>query len=212
MGDLSFLSNIPTIGYVVIMILGILVCAIVFCLIAAIVYLIFRKNIKTKLFEITDVPKQQQRDLLIAEGKDQLDNQSQVAKQLLKKIRIKMYNIGMDLFKIEDENEKSILELITYRIIDRLNYDVRNDLTRNHITKKTDEEIKEYSFAKAQGYYYMIYDRLFTFNSKLPKYELPKIIETYPTNEIEQVFLEIYKSARDIAGKKKEVPENGKSK
>ena len=44
-------------------------------------------------------------------------------------------------FEIKDQKDIEILELITYRIADRLCYDVRNDLTRNHITKKNDDEL-----------------------------------------------------------------------
>lgn len=194
------LASIPTIGWVITGIIGVLMIIVVAVLVIGILYILLRKNLKTTLFEITDQPKQQQREIYIAEGKDQLDNQSQVAKQLLKKIRIKMFVTGISLFGIKDSKELEIFELITYRIADRLNYDVRNDLTRNHITKKTDDELKKYSHAKAEGYYYMIYDRLFNMNSKLPEYNLPSILDKIPINEFDQTFEEIYFAARNIAG------------
>ncbi len=143
--------------------------------------------------------------MFIAEGKDQLENQCQVAKQLLKKIRIRLYETALEELKINDKKDLEILELITHRITDRLNYDVRNDLTRNHITKKNDTELKDYSDAKAKGYYYMMYDRLYNMNSKLPEYNLPRIIENIPETEIKNIFYDIYYSARNIAGKTEEL-------
>lgn len=172
--------------------------------VTSVLYVIFKKNIKTKIFELTDVPKQQQRELYIAEGKDQLDNQCQVAKQLLKKIRIRLFQAGVMKFDFQDQKDVEILELITYRIADRLNYDVRNDLTRNHITKKNDDELREYSDAKARGYYFMMYDRLYNMNNKLPKVELPKILDDISEAEIRNIFYDIYFSARSIAGVKGE--------
>lgn len=197
-------GTIPAIGWITILILGIFVLAIVAFTIYSI---IFKKNLKTKLFELTEIPKQQQqtqREMYLAEGKDQLENQCQVAKQLMKELRIKLYTNGVEIFKIKDRKDADILELISYRIIDRLNYDIRNDLTRNHITKKTDEDLKKYSYAKASGYYFMVKDRLFIFNNKLPDYDLSKIMNTITQNDFEKIFLDIYKSARNIAGGKYE--------
>ena len=193
-------SKIPIIGWITILVLGLLIITTIIFIVIGLIYIGLKKNIKSKLFEISEIPKQQQRELFIAEGKDQLENQCQVAKQLLKKIRIKLYESGVKELNIIDKKDLEILELITYRIADRLNYDVRNDLTRNHITKKTDEELKEYSNAKAKGYYYMMFDRLYNMNSRLPEYNLPKILDPIPESEIKSIFYEIYFSARSIAG------------
>lgn len=198
-------STIPSIGWIVILLIAVLIILAILLIAHAVYLLVKTKGIKTKYFEIA-AQKEVQRQIYIAEGKDQLDNQSQVAKQLLKRIRIRMYQIGLELFAITDQKENDILELITYRIVDRLNYDVRNDLTRNHITSKTDYELKEYSEAKAKGYYYMIYDRLFTFNSKLPNYDLSKIIDAMPEMDFQKTFKEIYFAARGIAcGERKQI-------
>lgn len=195
--DLGSISNT---GWIAIIVLGILISILFTIALFCLMYVLLKKNFKTQLFELSDAPKQQQREMYIAEGKDQLDNQSQVAKQLLKKVRIRMYSAAVDLFEIKNQKDLEILELITYRITDRLNYDVRNDLTRNHITKKSDEELKEYSNAKAKGYYYMMYDRLYNMNPKLPEYNLPSILDNIPESEIKSIFYEIYHSARSIAG------------
>lgn len=199
MSNIDF-SSIPTIGWVTILLLGLFILITLILICTGILYVVFKKNIKTKIFELTDIPKQQQRELYIAEGKDQLDNQCQVAKQLLKKIRIRLFQAGVMKFEIKDPKDVEILELITYRIADRLCYDVRNDLTRNHITKKSDDELREYSDAKAKGYYFMMYDRLYNLNSKLPNFELPKLLDEISESEIRNIFYDIYFSARSIAG------------
>ena len=107
---------------------------------------------------------------------------------------------AVTMFGISDKKDLVICELITYRIADKLNYDVKNDLTRNHISKKNNYELDEYSRAKALGYYSMIKDRLFVFNDKLPEYDLPKIMERISISDFETLFRDIYYSARRIAG------------
>lgn len=200
MDHINFLSSLPTIAWVTLLVLGIAIVVFLTIALAGILYVILNKNLKSKFFELSDIPKQQQREMYIAEGKDQLDNQCQVAKQLLKKIRIRLYQAGVSKLDIKDQKDLEILELITYRIADRLNYDVRNDLIRNHITKKNDDQLKEYSDAKAKGYYFMMYDRLYNMNSRLPTYDLPKILDEISESEIRNIFYDIYFSARSIAG------------
>lgn len=204
MDHIKYLSNLPTIAWVTLLVLGISIVVFLTIALGGLLYVILNKNIKSKLFELSNIPKQQQREMYIAEGKDQLDNQCQVAKQLLKKIRIRLYQAGVSKLDITDQKDLEILELITYRIADRLNYDVRNDLTRNHITKKNDDQLHEYSDAKAKGYYFMMYDRLYNMNSRLPNYELPKILDEISEAEIRNIFYDIYFSARSIAGGKNE--------
>lgn len=159
------------------------------------------RNIKTKFFE-SDIVKEHretQKEILMSEGKDQLENQCQVAKNILKELRIKVYETGLRKFEITQKQEKDLLELLTYRIVDRLNYDVKNDLTRNHITHKTDFELEQYSRAKARGYYSMIKDRLYKGNDYLPNYNLPQLLDDISRMEVETIFKDVYYSARRIA-------------
>lgn len=158
------LASIPVIGWIVLLILGVLVIVLVF-------FILKTKNIKTKYFECNS----QKRELFMAEGKDQLDNQTHVAKQLLKQIRIKLFLEGKEFFNITDKKDLIIWELSTYRVAERLNYDMKNDLTRNHITKKSDSELFAYSDSKAEAYMAQITDRLYMLNAFLPEYDLPKI-------------------------------------
>ena len=128
------MSTIPFFGWIVILILGIMVVLLLVVLLIFLNKIAKNHTIKTSFFEVT--AKEQQKELFIAEGKDQLDNQCQVAKQILKEIRVMLYETMEKRFQVTDRKNLSILELITYRIVDRLNYEVKNDLTRNHTVKK----------------------------------------------------------------------------
>ena len=118
---------------------------------------------------------------------------------MLKGGRTKLYETGLSLFKITDEKERIIFELITYRIADRLNYELKNDFMRNHITNKTDYELEQYSTAKSKAYSSLIKERLYIFNQKLPNYNLPDIMTEITFEEIKELFKDIYFSARGIA-------------
>lgn len=193
-------STIPTIGWIAIIIIGILLAAILFFAI----YVISKKNLKSKFVELNEPIREEIKERYIAEGKDLIDNQSQVAKLMLKTARIKLYKTGIEIFKIKDEKDKTILEMITYRISDRLNYELKNDFTRNHIVNKTTYELEQYANAKAKAYYRLVIEKLYMFNPKLPEYDLPKIMEQISFEDTKKLFTDIYFSGRDIAGKIKE--------
>lgn len=190
-------SSIPTIGWVAVMIIGIALSAVVvFAL-----YIISKKNIKSKFVELNEPIRPEIKERYIAEGKDLIDNQSQVAKLMLKVARIKIYETGLQLFDIKDKKDKDILELITYRISDRLNYELKNDFTRNHIVNKSNYELEQYANAKAKAYYRLVTEKLYMFNEKLPDYDLPQIMNNITFEEARKLFTDIYFSGRDIAGK-----------
>lgn len=204
--DFAQLEELPTVGWICLLIIALVAMGIIVILLFYVAHYLRKHDIKTPFLEtkavqeITEKSNIQQRELLIAEGKDQLDNQCQVAKQILKEIRIKLYKTALNTFEFKDPKDLVIMELITYRIVDRLCYDVKNDLTRNHITKKTQYELEQYTRAKARGYSTLIRDRLFIFNDKLPDFDLPKIMEVIQPMEIETLFKDIYFSARRIVG------------
>ncbi|MBO7518580.1 MAG: hypothetical protein J6T31_05660 [Methanobrevibacter sp.] len=191
-------SSIPTVGWIAVIIIGIAICAVVvFAL-----YVISKKNIKSKFVELNEPIREEIKERYIAEGKDLIDNQSQVAKLMLKVARIKLYETGIKLFNITDEKDKTILEMITYRISDRLNYELKNDFTRNHIVNKSNYELEQYANAKSKAYYRLITEKFYMFNPKLPDYDLPKIMEQVSFDDTKKLFTDIYFSGRDIAGNK----------
>ena len=180
--------------------MGLIVLAAVF--LASVVLFMFwivkNRDIKLKHIEIVT---KSQKELYRTEGKNTLDNQTSNAHNLLKKIWIDIYDTGRKMFGITDTTELFILEDIAHLIEAKLNYDVKNDLTRNHITEKDDLELTKYSDAKAVGYYRSVKASLYSYNMQLPKYDLPEILNSITVDEYRRIFGELYFSARKIAGK-----------
>lgn len=193
---ISGISQIPTIGWIVFLLLGIMVIMLAAAIIGVLFYVVRNKNISSKYINVSTP---ERRELYMAEGKDLLDNQCHVAKQLVKELRIKLFLIGKNKFNL-NEKDQDILELITYRITDRMNYDIKNDLTRNHITKKSDKDLISYSDGKADAYIMQIKDRLFMLNSKLRGCDLPSIMDEIPESWFKDFYRKIYFRCRDIAG------------
>lgn len=166
-------------------------------LVVALFYIIKNKDIKLKDIEIVEKSK---KELYQTEGKNMLDNQTSNAHHLLKKVWLDIYDIGRKKFSITDPPELFILEDIAHLIEGKLNYEIKNDLTRNHITEKGDLELAKYAEAKASGYYRSIRANLFSYNSQLPKYDLPEIMDEISIDDYKRLFSEIYFNARKIAG------------
>ena len=93
-----------------------------------------------------------------------------------------------------------MLEDIAHLIEGKLNYEVKNDLTRNHITEKDDLELQKYSDAKAVGYYRSVKANLYSYNVQLPQYDLPEILNEISIESYKMLFSELYFNARKIAG------------
>lgn len=217
--NIDNLAKLSGWAWFAITILGIVFTFALVMIIMAALKVIKSSNIKSKYFELNpdeeskaEEPKEnkcdeclklieeQKRTMYIAEGKDQLENQCQVAKQLLKELRAKIYTTALQIFNFVDKKDIIIMELISYRIIDRVIFEVKNDLTRNHISTKTNYELEQYTKAKARGYMSMIKDRLFIYNDKLSGFDLPTLMEAIQPQDIESIFKDIYYSARRIVG------------
>lgn len=179
------------------------VWGILYMLVTAGVVLLFwlfkTKNIKFKDIEIFE---KEQKEMFKVEGKSTLDNQCCNAHNILKKIWIKLYETGCNLFNITDQKELFLLEDITKLIECKLNYGVKNDLTKNHIVEKDNFELTQYSEAKAMGYYQSVSAMLYEYNKQLPGYNLPEIMDEISIEEFAKVFNEIYLGAKKIAGGK----------
>ena len=189
----ELVSSLPTIGWIALFCFLILIGLFLYGLYT----LLKTKDIKLKNVEIAE---KTQKELYQTEGKNVLDNQTSNAHNLLKQIWIDLYETGKNKFNIKDEQELFILEDIAHLIEGKLNYEVKNDLTRNHITEKTDLELQKYSDAKAIGYYRSVKANLYTYNIQLPKYDLPQILNDIPVDDYVKKFEEIYFNARKIAG------------
>lgn len=190
-----FFISMPAVAWVAVFLL--IVTVLVFIILTF--FFVKNKNIKLKNFEIEEKVKTQ-KELYKTEGKNVLDNQSSTAHNLLKKIWIDLYEKGKSKFNIGDATELFLLEDIAHLIESKLNYEVKNDLTRNHITEKSDLDLQKYSEAKSLGYYRLVRDSLYSYNVQLPKYNLPDILKEISLDDYKRLFSEIYFGARKIAG------------
>lgn len=189
----TLIKNMPVIGWVTIITL---------ILFAGVVVSLFYQLVKDKDIRLKDVEilQQEKKELYHTEGKNILDNQTSNAHHILKKIWIEIFDIGKNIFGIQDGSELFILEDIAHLIEGKLNYEIKNDLTRNHITEKSDLELQKYSAAKAVGYYNLVLANLYVYNIQLPNYNLPDIMKHISEESYKKYFEEIYFNARKIAG------------
>ena len=189
----EFFKNMPVVGWCAIFLLIIVICI---CIIL-IYQLAKNKDIRLKHIELTE---KAQKELYHTEGKNMLDNQTSNAHNLLKKVWIDIFDTGKRIFNITKQQELFILEDIARLIEGELNYEVKNDLTRNHITEKNDMELQKYSDAKATGYYHAVQANLYSYNVQLPNYNLPDIMNSITLDDYKRIFSAIYFNARKIAG------------
>ena len=195
----SIVCKMPAIGWVVVGIFGCLVVILTGMIFYGVYAIVQTKDVRLKNFEIAS---KTQKELYQTEGKNVLENQSTNAHNLLKKVWMDIFQTGRRIFNISDQMELFLLEDIAHLIENRLNYETRNDLTRNHITEKSDLELTKYSDSKAAGYYAAVCAELFRLNVQLPKYDLPEIMNHITLDDYKRLFSEIYFSARKIAGEK----------
>lgn len=195
----SVLCKMPVIGWIVIALVSLLLSGLISLLFYGLYTLLKTKDIRMKNLEIAS---KAEKELYQAEGKNVLSNQSTNAHNLLKKVWMDIFQTGRRIFNISDQMELFLLEDIAHLIENRLNYETRNDLTRNHITEKSDLELTKYSDSKAAGYYAAVCAELFRLNVQLPKYDLPEIMNHITLDDYKRLFSEIYFSARKIAGEK----------
>ncbi len=195
----SIVCKMPAIGWVVVGIFGCLVVILTGMIFYGVYAIVQTKDVRLKNFEIAS---KTQKELYQTEGKNVLENQSTNAHNLLKKTWMDIFETGRRIFNITNQMELFLLEDIAHLIENRLNYETRNDLTRNHITEKSDLELTKYSDSKAAGYYAAVCAELYRLNIQLPNYDLPEIMKHISLDEYKRLFGEIYFSARKIAGEK----------
>lgn len=194
----NFFVTLPTFGWIAIFLMIFITGALFF----GIYQLLKTKDLRINNFEILQREKlvKNEKEMQQSIGKNLLDNQSANAHNLLEKIWIDIYERGKLAFNIIDKKDLWLLQDIAHLIEDKLNYEVKNDLTRNHITEKNDDELSEYSSAKAAGYYRATQALLYKYNEQLPDIYLPDLMDRISLTEYELLFHDIYFSARKIAG------------
>jgi hypothetical protein len=151
------------------------------------------RNLTTPIISLTEKEKIQ------AEGRELSDNQMRTAKIHIGSIRTLLREQSYELFPDMTALESAYMELLTGKITDNLLEQFRIDLVRNHIIKKSEDELKIYTQAKANTYYTKIRLFLDDYNHNILKYDFKKIIDSIPYQRIYDIYYESYLSAKQLS-------------
>ena len=184
------LKELPGFAWVCIMITVIAVVA----LVVVGLYLILKgKNVTSPIISITE------KERIQSESRELSDNQMRTAKIHIGSIRTLMMEEAEKLFMDMEPLELAYIELLTGKITDNLLEQFRIDLVRNHIVKKSDEELKVYTQAKANTYYTKIRVFLGDYNHNIKKYDFKKIIDAIAYQRIYDIYYQSYLSAKQLS-------------
>ena len=153
------------------------------------------RNLKTPIISITEAEKER----IQSDSRELSDNQMRTAKIHVGSIRLLLITEAEKKFPGMSSIESAYMALLAGRITDNLLEQFRIDLVRNHITKKTDEELQVYTRAKASTYYTKVKLFLCDYNSNLPEYDLKTIMDGIPFKEIYDIYYESYLSAKQLS-------------
>lgn len=173
--------------------MSITVVAVITLVVFGLYYILKGKNITTPVVSITEKEKIQ------AESRELSDNQMRTAKIHIGSIRTILMEQAEKVFEDMEPLETAYVELLTGKITDNLLEQFRIDLVRNHIVKKSDEELKVYTQAKASTYYTKIRVFLSDYNHNIKKYDFKKIIDSVPQQKIYDIYYLSYLSAKQLS-------------
>lgn len=189
----QFFASLPAAGWAA----AFAALAMLGCLLFGLYRLLLRKEVRVGRVEVVSPA---ERKAIGISANRLLENQSANASNLLTKVWTDLYETGRRIFSMTDQKELFLLEDISKLIDHKLQHAVYMDLLRNHITGRTEEEVREYAAAKAEGYWRLVRTYLHSYNAQLPKYPLPSILDYIDSGEYKRIFTEIYLSSRSIAG------------
>ena len=158
-------------------------------------FLLRGKNFSTPIVKITEAEKER----IQSDSRELSDNQMRAAKIHIGSLRLLLLGAAGKEFPEMDQLEQAYLSLLVERITDNLLEQFRIDLVRNHIVKKTPEELEVYTRAKASMYYTKIRLFLCDYNLYIPRYDLKKIMDGIPFKEVFEIYKESYTSARQLS-------------
>jgi hypothetical protein len=158
-------------------------------------FLLRGKDFSTPIVKITEAEKER----IQSDSRELSDNQMRAAKIHIGSLRVLLLESAEKEFPDMSQLEQAYLALLVARITDNLLEQFRIDLVRNHIVKKTPEELQVYTRAKATMYYTKIRLFLCDYNLYMPSYDLKKIVEQVPFKQVFDIYLESYTSARQLS-------------
>lgn len=129
-----------------------------------------------------------------------ISSQHANATNLLQSLRNAICRAGAECLDLKTAAQAMTLEDVAARVEYRIEREVLQDLIRNHFGDKTDEELKAYSDAKADGYRERICAELRGFAARFPGQDIGAVIDGITEEECRALFFKIYSSANRIAG------------
>lgn len=172
-------------------VVGIVLIAVVFCFV--LYKLLKGKNIETKFFTAT------QKTLIQAESRDLSDNQMRAAKILIGQIGMQYTDNCTKMYPQMSEMEADYIDLLAKFITDNLLNQFRIDLVRNHITKKTDEELKLYSLLKSEMYKTKARMLISEYNRNIHSFDLREAWDCIEKKDMDDIYLQAYTQARTLS-------------
>lgn len=151
------------------------------------------KDIKTPVFSIAA------KEQIQAEGRELSDNQMRTAKIHIGSIRVLLREEVDRQFTDMSPLQLAYMDLLIGKITDNLLEQFRIDLVRNHIVKKSEDELKVYTQAKAQTYYTKIKVYLDDYNYNIPAYDFKKIVDVIPFQKFYNIYYTSYLSAKQLS-------------
>lgn len=173
--------------------LSVTIIVVVALIVVGLALILKNKDIKLKSFSISE------KEQLQAEGRELSDNQMRTAKIHIGSIRVLLRDEVDKEFTDIKPLELAYLDLLINKITDNLLEQFRIDLVRNHIVKKTEEELKVYTQAKAQTYYTKIKLFLDDYNYNIPRFDLKKIVDVIPYQKFYNIYYTSYLSAKQLS-------------
>ena len=172
-------------------VVGIVLIAVMFCFV--LYKLLKGKNIETKLFTAT------QKTQIQAESRELSDNQMRAAKILIGQIGMQYTDNCTNMYPQMSEMEADYIDLLAKFITDNLLNQFRIDLVRNHITKKTDEELKLYSLSNSEMYRTKARMLISEYNRNIHGFDLREAWDCIEKKDMDDIYLQAYTQARTLS-------------
>lgn len=188
--NLSWIATAPVYAWVFVLI-------IISLLLGTIILICFKglkgKNINTPRISITE------KTQLQAESRELSDNQMRGAREILSWVEVSLRKASDVMFVNQDLLERAYLDLLFKYISSVLLEQFRLDIVRNHIVKKTESELKEYSEAKAEIYHSMVKAVLSKHDSDIPTFCIIDLMDNITVKDFYEVYYKAYLNAKRLS-------------
>lgn len=170
--------------------------------------LLLKRDVRTKHFEVRAREEQtrlqkEARSLEAEKARyatgDLISAQFSLSSNLLRRIGVDIYEAGTRQIPAGDGKDRHILRGVSRAIRANVEKEVLFDIVRNHIPSKSDEELRAYSDAKAEGYWQFVKSELYRLSDQLDGIDVAALMEGIPVDGFKELFYSVYAGVRDTA-------------